>query len=325
MKTRLLWALLVVLLAAVGWRAAYLYRRLVWPKPVAWMQDLPPLDRSSWPAPVAWTINTVEREVATPEGLRRTNLTYYVNSIGMELVRVEPGAFWSGLTESQMRQLRFNNQLGHRVTLTRPYYLGAYEVRNREFELFRPAHARRRPSYQRGPEGDEHPVEPVTWQEAQLFCRWLSAKEGRLYRLPTEAEWEYACKAGTLTRTYWGDNVWDRNKANTAGVKNNVETWLEDGFRYSAPVGCFPPNPWGLYDIIGNAREWVNDWYAPYETNALVDPVGPTNRGQFRVMKGVGWSTRTRHITSSTRDGNNPADLHDVIGFRVLCELAPGE
>jgi sulfatase modifying factor 1 len=295
--------------------------RYVWPRQPDWMKDLPPLDKSSWPTePAAWTIEPLEVEAATPDGMKRVSIAYRVNSIGMKLVRIEPGRFWMGLTEPQMRQLRYLNQRGHAVTLTRPYYLGAFEVTNREYELFDPAHAAKRPKYQRGADGDEHPVEGITWQQAQKFCRWLSQKEGRLYRLPTEAEWEYACKAGTTTRTYWGDNVWDRNKANVGGLKSNTETWWEDGWKYSAPVGCYPPNAWGLYDMIGNAREWVNDWYADYTSEPAVDPQGPPNVGHFRVIKGVGWSTRTRHITSSARDGDDPADLHDVVGFRVLCE-----
>jgi len=297
------------------------YNRYVWPSPVSWMQDLPAEDRSQWPrVPVLWSNVTVEVNTANPEGMRKTNIAYFINSVGVKLVRIEPGTFRMGLSEEEIRRFRYGNQLGHQVTLTKPYYLGAFEILNREYEQYDPHHRSKRPSYQRGKDGDQHPVEGVTWRDAQLFCRWLSQKEGRQYRLPTEAEWEYACKAGTETRTYWGDNVWDRNKANAGGLNAEGETWLEDGNLHSAPVGSYPPNPWGLYDMIGNAREWNADWYLPYTTNAAVDPVGPTNVGRFRVMKGVGWSTRTRHITSSNRDGNNPADLHDVIGLRVMCE-----
>ena len=109
--------------------------------------------------------------------------------------------------------------------------------------------------------------------------------------------------------------------ANGGGLKNNMETWTEDGWTYSSPVGVFPPNSWGFYDMIGNAREWLADWYAPFTTNAVVDPPSPPNIGRFRVIKGIGWSHRTRHIISSSRDGNNPADVDDVVGLRVLCEI----
>ena len=295
--------------------------RYVWPAPVAWMQDLPSEDRSHWPKePVALKQETVRVEAATPQGLKTISTTHYINSIGMKFIRVEPGTFLMGITEEQSRRLHFSHLTGHQVTLTKPYLLGVFEVSNREYEQFDPGHAKKRPPYQRGREGADHPVEGITWREANEFCRWLSAREGRQYRLPTEAEWECACKAGTQTRTYWGDAFWDRNMANVGGLKNNIETWAEDNWTYSSPVGIFPPNQWGLYDMIGNAREWVADWYVPFTTNAVVDPVGSINVGHYRVIKGIGWSHRTRHIVSSARDGNNPADLTDVIGLRVLCE-----
>ena len=298
--------------------------RYTWPKPLASMRDLPPANRSARPKPpLAWTNRTEEIEVATPDGSQRRKITYAVNSQGMTLVRVEPGTFQMGLSPQVMKQSGFRHQAGHQVTLTKPYYLGAYEVSNREYERFDAAHAEQRPPYQRGAKGDDHPVQPVTWQESQRFCRWLSQIEGRLYRLPTEAEWEYACKAGTQTRLYWGDAFWDRNKANSYGLKTVVETWSEDGYKFTAPVGCYPPNPWGLYDMIGNAREWVNDWYEPYPTNDVVDPTGPPGSGHYRVMKGSGWMTQVRFLTGSTRDGNNPADRWDVNGFRLLCEVDP--
>jgi formylglycine-generating enzyme required for sulfatase activity len=285
------------------------------------MQDLPALDRAAWPKPPRPWTNRAERvEAATPQGLQDRSFHYHINTIGMPLVRIEPGNFLMGLSPRLMRQLRFQQQTGHPVTLTKPFYLGAFEVTNRQYEQSDASHAKRRPPYQRGPSGDDHPVQPVTWQEAQRFCRWLSQREGRLYRLPTEAEWEYACKAGTSTRLYWGDAFWDRNKANTFGLKTVRETWSEDGYRFTAPVGCYPPNPWGLYDMVGNAREWVQDWYEPYPTNAEVDPTGPANTGRYRVMKGSGWMTQVRFLAGSTRDGNNAADRHDVNGFRVLCE-----
>jgi formylglycine-generating enzyme required for sulfatase activity len=109
------------------------------------------------------------------------------------------------------------------------------------------------------------------------------------------------------------------------GWKSLKESWADDGYRFTAPVGCFPPNPWGLFDMVGNAREWVNDWYGPYPTNDVVDPAGPPNVGRYRVMKGAGWNTQSRFLSNHSRDGNNPADRHDVNGFRVLCETGSEE
>ena len=316
-------ALLLVLALAGFFAWKNWHDRYVWPAPVASMQELPPEDRSGWPKePVAWKTETVTVRTATPEGMKPTEVAYHINSIGMKHVRIEPGTFHAGLSDAQMRQLHMSLEHGHQVTLTRPYFIGAFEVRNSDYEKFKPDHARQRPKYQRGRDGDDHPVEPVTWREAQEFCRWLSAKEGRQYRLPTEAEWERAGKAGTETRLYWGDEFWDRNKANLGGEVGNRQQFAEDGFVFTAPVGVYPPNPWGLYDMIGNSWEWCSDWFEVTDGKPSVDPRGPTN-GHCRVYKGGGWTIRPRHITGSSRDGDDPADIPDTRGFRVVCELPP--
>lgn len=310
-----------------GDRINYHYRQK-WPRnPPEHMLDLPPLDRTNWPkTPVEWKTETVETEIVTPEGIKRTPITYHINSIGMKLVKVEAGTFQMGLPEREQWRLpkhdhaRKGYLTAHLVTLTRGYYLGAHEVTNEQFELFKPNH--RRPPYQvqqaqkpewyrPGPELQNNPAQPVTWRESQEFCRWLSAKEGRLYRLPTEAEWEYACKAGTTTRVYWGDNVWNRNYANKQGK--------EDGFNFTAPVGIYPANAWGFYDMIGNAREWVQDWFGPFQDAPATDPKGPAT-GRCRVGKGGGWNSSVEALHSGWRDGDAPHDLKDIHGFRVLCE-----
>ena len=293
--------ILVVLLAGVYvWKRAY-YDRYVWPAPIASMQDLPPFQVSG--APAVWSNETLQVEVATPDGLRATNITYFINTIGVRLVRIEPGKFLMGEGRQASRRPEVVRTSGRPMTITNGFYLGAFEVTNRQFEQFQ---KHQRPKYQRGKNGDEHPVEPVTWREAQEFCRWLSVKEGRTYRLPTEAEWEYACRAGTQTRLYWGDAFWDRNKANLGGLKFDHETWVEDGYEYTAPVGMYPPNPWGLFDMIGNTWEWVSDWYG--------------KPGHCRVYKGGNWKLRLRQVNCGSRDGDDPADLPDIRGFRVLCE-----
>ncbi|HUK82766.1 MAG TPA: formylglycine-generating enzyme family protein [Verrucomicrobiae bacterium] len=297
--------------------------RYRWPRqPVPSLQDLPPLDKTQWPRPpLAWSNTTVAVEVATPDGLKITNITYYINSVGMKLVRIEPGTFWEGLTKAQSLRMHGEHKYGHQVTLTKPYYIAAYETTIELFEQYDPTFVKRRVWYERGKGFEDHPVIGVKWRECQQFCRWLSTKEGRLYRLPTEAEWEYACKAGTTTILYWGDNAWDRRKANVGGIREAQESYGEDGYMYTSPVGVYPPNPWGLYDMIGNTWEWVNDWFDWFPSEPQTDPTGPPT-GHMRVDKGAGWDTRTRHLKSCARDGNNPADLFEDRGFRVLCELA---
>jgi formylglycine-generating enzyme required for sulfatase activity len=324
MKSKSRLALGLCLLLAVagffGWRNYS--NRYLWPRRTTeWLLEPPMPDRSAWPkTPPPWKVQTNGIEVATPQGLLPRAIVYYENSIGMKFVRIEPGTFWMGLTEAQGRLTSAEKKIGCRVTLTKPYLLGAFEVTNEQYEKFDPSRAQRRPKYQRGAEGGQHPAEDINWRSAVEFCHWLSSKDGRVYRLPTEAEWEFACKAGTTNFTYWGDNLWDRFKANVGGLRTLPETYVEDGYELTAPVGLYPPNPWGLYDMIGNSWEWVHDWFDWYPTAPLVDPQGPPT-GHMRVKKGASWSTRTRDLKSCARDGNNPADLFEIEGFRVLCEV----
>jgi formylglycine-generating enzyme required for sulfatase activity len=322
----------LILIAAIGKSIEQLnhWYRKTWRfhPPVASMQDLPPVDRSRWPKPpVSWSNETVEVKAATPEGIKQIHVTYYVNSIGMKLVRIEPGTFTMGLTDALAKEVGPDRPLGgpmyvqHRVTLTKAYFIGAFEVTNRQYDLFDTDHRHHRPDYQSGHDSDTEPVEPIKWREAQLFCRWLSDKEGRRYRLPTEAEWEYACRAGTTNRTYWGDNSSDRTKANVGGtgLKKNHLGWADDGFEYTAPVGSYPANGWGLYDMIGNSFEFVQDWYSVFGTNDATDPQGPPT-GHCRVGKGGSWNTALPYICSALRDGDDPGDVKDMRGFRVVCD-----
>jgi len=329
--TRVIGALaLIAVCWIVGDRLNHWYRKQ-WRfhPPVASMQDLPPVDRSGWPkSPVAWSNESVAVQAATPDGLKPMNITYAVNSLAMKFVRIEPGTFVMGMDEELSKAVGPDKPLGgpmyvqHRVTLTKPYYLGAFEVSNAQYDLYDTEHKHHRPNYQLDHDSNREPVEPITWREAQLFCRWLSAKEGRLYRLPTEAEWEYACRAGTTNRTYWGDDIQDRTKANLgySWDKKHHAHWTDDGFEYTAPAGSFPPNPWGLHDMIGNSWEWVSDWYSVFPTNDVVDPQGPPT-GHCRVDKGGSWNTALRYTCSALRDGDDPGDVKDIRGFRVACEI----
>jgi formylglycine-generating enzyme required for sulfatase activity len=151
--------------------------RYRWPRhPVSSLQDSPPLDRSHWPKAPEWSNQTVMVEVATPDGLKMTNITYYINSLDMKFVRVEPGTFWEGLTKEQALRMKGEHKYGHQVTLTKPYYLAAYETTIRLFEQYDPTFVSRRVPYKRGKGFEDHPAIGVTWRECQQFCRWLSEK-----------------------------------------------------------------------------------------------------------------------------------------------------
>jgi formylglycine-generating enzyme required for sulfatase activity len=173
----------------------------------------------------------------------------------------------------------------------------------------------------------------VSWNDAVKFCEWLSQKEKRTYRLPTEAEWEYACRAGTSTRYWSGDddaslkgvaNVADESlKAKLAANAPRCEGW-DDGQPFTAPVGSFKPNRWGLYDMHGNVRQWCADWYdsSYYRSSPRQGPKGPA-AGTRRVWRGGSWLTDARLCRSAYRFGDEPTFRHASFGFRVALDAAP--
>jgi sulfatase modifying factor 1 len=230
----------------------------------------------------------------------------FTNSLAMEMVRIEPGSFLVGSQDGD-----FDEVPVHSVTISQPFYMSKYEVTNEQYEQFDPGHAfidHRGFSHQ-----PDEAVIFVSWEDANAFCDWLSQAEGLPYRLPTEAEWEYACRAGTTTKYYTGDTL-------PAEYENHQEeTWGP----HPVPlfVGQTPANPWGLYDVHGNVEEWCYDWYGPYEAGAQIDPVGRVD-GDFRVSRGGSHSTTVNYLRSANRMGTLPQDKHWMIGFRpVIGEL----
>ena len=174
---------------------------------------------------------------------------------------------------------------------------------------------------------DEHPVVNVSWNDAVAFCKWLSRKEGKTYRLPTEAEWEYACRAGTTTRYYSGDDPETLAKVGNvadAAAKAKFPDWkytikASDGYVFTAPVGKFKPNAFGLYDMHGNAWQWCADWYGAeyYAASPADDPTGPDS-GDDRVLRGGSWFDGPDVSRSASRFGITPDDRFDFCtGFRV--------
>jgi formylglycine-generating enzyme required for sulfatase activity len=171
---------------------------------------------------------------------------------------------------------------------------------------------------------DEHPVVNVSWNDAVAFCRWLSDKENREYRLPTEAEWEHACRAGSQTRYHGGDSEEVLEKiANIAdaSLKRMYKsvTWArewDDGYAFTSPVGKFKPNRGGLFDMHGNAGEWCSDWYGKYAEELQTDPRGP-EEGSDRIFRGGCWYDSARFCRSANRDRLAPSRRDNSVGFRV--------
>ncbi len=233
------------------------------------------------------------------------------NSLGMSLVRIAPGEFDMG---SGGALADADEQPVHRVRITRPFYMSATEVTNAQFERFDPEHrllrGRRCLSC-----GDDEAVVYVSWEDATAFCAWLSAREGRPYRLPTEAEWEYACRAGTTTPYSTGDTL--------PGEYQKAPEFSWDPEPVDLTVGVTPPNAWGLHDMHGNVEEWCLDWYGPYAAGAQQDPMGHAG-GISRVARGGSHNTEARYLRSANRMGTLPGDRHWLIGFRVVQAEPPG-
>jgi formylglycine-generating enzyme required for sulfatase activity len=201
----------------------------------------------------------------------------------------------------------------HRVRITHPFYMGKYEVTQGQWQAVMGSN----PSNFKG--DDRLPVEMVSWNDCQEFLGKLNAlPPGGGFRLPTEAEWEYACRAGTSTHFCFGDTI-STDQANYAGkcVFVGGRKGVDRG--RTTPVGSFPPNPWGLYDMHGNVWEWCEDRYGPYEAGPAADPQGPPN-GELRVLRGGAWNDNPADLRSARRLWLHPTDVH-FSGLRVAAVL----
>jgi len=179
--------------------------------------------------------------------------------------------------------------------------------------------------------GDNYPVERVSWSDTQDFLKTLNAKSGKSYRLPTEAEWEYAARGGTGTARYWGENPDDAceyaNVHDTTSKTQNIWfSWVNfncnDGYGSTSPVGSFKPNGYGLYDMMGNVMEWCQDWYSPryYQKSPLNNPTGPEG-GTYHVLRGGSWGLGPGSIRSAARNRDLPDNRNYNLGFRVVLPL----
>ena len=197
----------------------------------------------------------------------------------------------------------------HRVRLSRPFRMSVTEITNAQYEAFRPEHRALRGSEAGISIGDDEAVAYVSWEDAAAYCRWLSGQTGRNFRLPTEAEWEYACRAGTYTLYYTGDGL-------PASMRRNQQT-ERNLKKVDLRVGRTAPNAFGLYDMHGNVEEWCLDWYGPYQPRTLSDPAGPSD-GDFKVTRGGSHNTPDTFLRSANRSAAIPTDAHSQIGFRIV-------
>jgi formylglycine-generating enzyme required for sulfatase activity len=232
---------------------------------------------------------------------------------------VEPGTFTMGSPTTETD--RSTNETEHNVTLTKGFYLGKYEVTQAQYQAVMTGNTdslSATPS--EWPNNPNRPVEKVSWADAQIFLTRLNAQQsanipaGWAYVLPTESQWEYACRAGTSTVYSWGDDInssranYDWDGAYNTGVD----------FKQTRDVGQYAANPWGFFDMHGNVWEWTADWYgATYPIgNPVVDPTGGAS-GSIRVERGGSWSNNGTYQRSARRLRYAPGDRNDNLGFRV--------
>ena len=232
-------------------------------------------------------------------------------STGMEFVFIKHGTFLMGTPEPGLADTLKSYQ--HEVEISKDFYLGKCEVTQAEWEKLmgnNPSHFK---------DNDSLPVENVTWYEAIKFIETLNQlNKGKHFRLPTEAEWEYACRAGTTTPFSTGKNI-TTNQANYDGdfpYKNYSKGIYRN---HTTVVGKFKPNNWGLYDMHGNLWEWCEDWFCPYPKTKVIDPIGNC-KTDLKVIRGGSWYFVAKCARSDWRYTHNPKNKGFSLGFRVLME-----
>ncbi|MDR1921073.1 MAG: formylglycine-generating enzyme family protein [Candidatus Adiutrix sp.] len=224
----------------------------------------------------------------------------YANRIGMEFVLIPAGEFMMGSPDAD-KEAFDGEKPQHRVTISQPFYLGKYAVTQAQWE----AVMGNNPSFFKGL---SNPVERVSWEDVQEFIKKLNQKEGTSkYRLPTEAEWEYAARAGTTSRYSFGDDA--------EALGRYAWYWDNSGMT-THPVGGKEPNGWGLYDMHGTVWEWVQDWYGDYAGSSATDPQWPSS-GSYRVNRGGSWLSYARYCRSASRDSRSPDSRGLILGFRL--------
>lgn len=240
----------------------------------------------------------------------------FKNSLKMEMLLVTSGAFLMG---SDAPNAAPNEKPTTRISIS-CFYLSRFPITNAQYEMFDRAHSDKRAPWA----DDNHPVVYVSHREAVRFCEWLSKHEGKKYRLPTEAEWEYAAR-GLDNRPFpWGGELNRGNFANFADVNTNF-AWrdpsINDGFAQSSPVGNYPlgASPFGIEDMAGNVWEWCQDYFELYKGKPVVNPKGPAS-GMLKVYRGGSWKSRSQSLRTSCRGYNQSDFSSNDVGFRVVCE-----
>jgi len=256
------------------------------------------------------------REPSMSIAEERAKYPAFINTLGQQMLLVPSGTYLMGSIDAESAP---NESPTHKVSVTR-FYMARHPVTCAAYEQFNPPHRQNRSPAS----GDNHPVLYVSSADAIKFCQWLSQKERKKYRLPTEAEWEYAAR-GTDGRIYpWGNHANAGNLGNFADA-NTRFSWsdpaINDGFAETSPVGSYPrgASAFGIEDMGGNVWEWCSDYFENYKPADKINPKGPLN-GSRRVYRGGSWKSRFNSLRASTRNVNTVDYRCNDLGFRVICE-----
>jgi formylglycine-generating enzyme required for sulfatase activity len=317
---RLLWASLALLLllgAAVG--AVWLFG-LIGSGPGDKPADRAVTDRDGGaPRP---RDDSRPKDAAKPDPLREGRP--FVNGVGMTMIPIKPGAFRMGSDRNGPENaVRGDDEALHDVEITRPFHLADRPVTVGQFRSFvdetkyqTEAEKAGRDTTWKNPrweQSDAHPVVRVSWKDAVAYCEWLSREEGATYRLPTEAEWEYACRAGAPTAYWFGDDE----------ARLGEYAWYSGNSGSRAhPAAAKQPNGWGLYDMHGNVWQWCSDRYGEYRKEDNQNPQG-AKEGGLRVLRGGSWKTNPRGCRAASRDEYDPTSYSELVGFRVAAAAGP--
>ena len=236
----------------------------------------------------------ITKEPTKKESSGKEEVTDLGKDVKLEMILIPAGKFVMGSPASEKGHRV--NETQHEVTLTKPFYMGKHEVTQEQWDAVMINNR----SFYRGP---KLPVTSVSWENCQEFIKKLNAKTSGGYRLPTEAEWEYSCRAGTTTAYSYGDSI-TKNDSNVEGLSTKV-------------VGSYKPNAFGLYDMHGNVWEWCEDWKVDYPKEAVIDPKGP-EAGKNRVLRGGSFTGVGMHSRSANWFDNLPSTWNiDYLGFRL--------
>ena len=282
-------------------------------------------------APVVADIPETETVELPPKPVVKKSETYAAQ-IGMKFVPIPAGSFMMGSPPNEPG--RYDDETQHKVTISKPFYMQTTQVTQKQWQAI----MGNNPSYFRNA-GEDCPVEQVSWDDVQEFIKKLNQKEGtNKYRLPTEAEWEYAARAGTETAIYTGNmkiigenNAPDLDPIAWYGGNSGVDyeggydssDWKEKQYDHKIagthPVGKKKPNAFGLYDILGNVWEWCQDWYdKDYLSGAVTDPTGPSMGRWHRVIRGGGWNRHAKYCRSASRIISPSDNRAGNLGFRLV-------